>query len=144
MSQQDIVYCDAAFFCDSTKDAIIGIVYGKEATRIRVRAKNSTMAELLGIVLARKLYPGKLIVNDCAVITSMFRKNRIKQLRRFVGDDERATFLMESINLYGVLWMPRRSDEESKIADSLTRSKLTNGFKRFLSVNSFILKEFYL
>ena len=141
-SLQDVVYCDAAFFDQQSNKAILGIVYGKEVTRIRARAKNGTIAELLAILMARKLYPDKLIINDCKAVIDMFNQNRAISLKHMLGKDSQVDFLLTTINSGGVVWMRRRSDDISCLTDSITRSKLTTNLTWRLKHEGFILREY--
>jgi hypothetical protein len=142
ITQQDIVYCDAALFMAPHNMAILGIVYKNEVTRIRARAKNTSIAELLAILMAKKLYPGKLVVNDCKAVTDMFTQGRVHSLQHMLGQNGQAQFLMESVNLHGVLWQRRRTDEMTCLVDSATRRTCTENYKYRLRRLGFTLREY--
>lgn len=153
MYERDVVYCDAGFF-EKNHTAIIGILYKKEVTRIKARAKNTAIAELLAILMARKLYPGKMIVNDCLSVVRTLNtdisiepnirqetiEKRKRNLFRWVGDS--AEFLLSDPNLRNVVWQKRRTDDETCMVDSLTRKHLTKNFQWRLRQDKFNLKEF--
>jgi hypothetical protein len=141
METRDIVYCDASFF-EKTRMAILGIVYKNEITRIKAHAKNATVAELLSVLMAKKLYPGKLVVNDCKSISDMFQSGDEYRLLKLLGPDAKVTALLETVNLHGVMWQKRRTSEETCLVDSATRKQLTENFKwRFRNLG-FSIKEY--
>jgi hypothetical protein len=143
-SMLDVVYCDAAYFerKPGTANVIIGILYGKQLVRIRAHAKNNVIAELLAILMARKLYPGKLIVNDCKAVTDMLNEKRGDSLKKLLGNDAQIEFLLGNANICGVLWQRRRSDLESSIVDSITRRHLGGRFYQYLERHQYNLKIF--
>lgn len=153
MEKRDVVYCDAAFFGSAShhkkhpKDrsscrVILGILHRKELTRIRAYARNNVVAELLAILMARKLYPGKIIINDCKAVIDILNENREQSLRKLLGADAQVEFLLQDKDVRGVLWQRRRTDEESNVVDSITRKFIGRRFAHYLTKNGYTMKEF--
>jgi len=145
---QDIVYCDAGFFTkpdEKNGNAILGIIYGKEVTRIKAKAKNATIAELLAILMAKKLYPNKLVVNDCKAVTDMITQNRAGSLKHLLrmhkADVKMAQFLIDTVNTAGIMWQRRRTDEVTCMVDSATRRQLSQNYLYRLTRKGYTLRE---
>jgi hypothetical protein len=138
------INCDAAHFTGSNR-AILGILCEDKAYRIKVRAKNVNVAELLAIMMARKLFGAGRIISDaqCVVntinnkewgvrhVVHTVHKGQAKKLRaRLVAEDD-----------HELIWMRRRSDERACIVDSLTRRDLSGRFRSYITRQGITLTE---
>lgn len=137
----DVVYCDASFYQDKSKICVLAIVYGKEIHRIRAQAKNGTVGELLAIMMARKLYPDKLIINDCKAVVDMINLDKRASMKRMLGDGAMVDFLMDTVRSGGVLWARRCFDETARLTDRCTRRNMSGGFRDYLKRDGFKVKD---
>jgi hypothetical protein len=138
--KMDLVYCDASFF-DSDRVCILAIVHGKEVTRIKAKAKNGTVAELLSILMAKKLYPGKPVVNDCKAVTDMFIERRYNSVVKLLGKNAQVGSLFDTVNTNGIIWQRRRTDEKSCMVDTATRRQLTDNYLYRIEKHGYTLRE---
>jgi len=144
-SNRDVVYCDAGFFSES-KVAIIGVLYKKELTRVKVKVKGSITAEMMAIIFAKKLYPGRLVVNDCLTVVNAFSKRQANSLQNWTNDHDynRMMLLAIEFSKSGIIWEKRRSSAEARIVDTATRKELSRNYKRLLKIGGFDLREYGL
>jgi hypothetical protein len=92
--------------------------------------------------MAKKLYPGKLVVNDCKAVTDMFTEGRVGSLQHMLGAEGKAQFLMETVNMHGIMWQRRRTDEMTMIVDSATRRQISENFLYRLNRDGYQLREY--
>lgn len=148
-SERDIVYCDAGYFDPKGQNTrgrvIVAILYKKEITRIIASVKSCLMAEFLAVVIAKKLYPGKLVVNDCKTVTGALGNKNYQALHRWTGREQISLEgLVEMVNEFGIMWERRRSSPEACMVDTATRKELTPNYRRILALNGFTIKEYKL
>lgn len=131
-----VAYCDASY--QGNERGVIAVVCGKKLIRKYVRARNSSHAEMIAVLVARKVF-GKdtVCVTDNELVACLFKKDelRLKKIlkRTFNVEKDTPAFLKvaESMTASDVIWAPRRSNDELRIADNLTRDGTNIGWERY-------------
>lgn len=133
-------FCDASFSGDGTT-AVIGVVCGNKLIRKYVKARNSTHAELIAVLVARKVFGNDVVcVTDNELVSSILRKSPTRRrfiLNRTFGlDDSKASYekVVAALSSAEIIWARRRSNDQLRIADNLTRDCTLIGWNRYLTM----------
>jgi hypothetical protein len=128
------IFCDASYFREDNT-AVLAIIRGKQIWRIFAKAKNSALAEVLAISMARKLCGAGTIISDCTGAIQAVRK---PQKSNMIPVEQRAR-VKQLENLGKVTWQKRRSCKQSRLVDTMSSKTVNPAYRAILEKTGYTI-----